>query len=163
MSNPISSPATNSHAPRPQAPNNALDLAALVGMEPEDEKDTPHELPSLEGVSLSCMGPHSHFRLICQRLVTHWAFDTFIIILIIVSSVCLALDVPRLEPTSVLKAVLDQLNLAMTALFVMEMLLKVRATVRVWAFLGSTLCDRDAGARSAPPPHPTPLHPTLHT
>lgn len=80
------------------------------------------------------MGPHSHVRLACQRLVTHWAFDTFIIILIIVSSVCLALDVPRLEPTSVLKEVLDQLNLVMTALFVMEMLLKVSARVRARAF-----------------------------
>lgn len=135
MPNPTSSPATNSHVPRPQAASNALDLAALVGMEPEDDNaTTTHELPALEGVSLSCMGPHSHVRLACQRLVTHWAFDTFIIILIIVSSVCLALDVPRLEPTSVLKEVLDQLNLVMTALFVMEMLLKVSARVRARAF-----------------------------
>ena len=53
------------------------------------------------------------------------AFWIFIILLIVVSSICLALDVPRLDPESQLKYVLNEMNLWMTGFFILEMMLKI--------------------------------------
>ena len=46
---------------------------------------------------------------------------------ILASSVCLALDTPRLDPASRLAEVLKQLNLFFTVFFVGEMLTKIAA------------------------------------
>ena len=61
----------------------------------------------------------------CKALVESHSFDQFIIGLIIVSSICLALDVPRLDPASSLAFALIQLNLAATLIFTAEFVLKV--------------------------------------
>ena len=79
----------------------------------------------LDGMSLGVFAPDHPFRVACHTLVTNKVFDTFIIILIVVSSACLALDVPRLDPTSDLKANLDLANYFFTAVFITEMLLKI--------------------------------------
>ena len=74
----------------------------------------------------TCTGFHAHARAqACQAVCSHHVFDTFIIVLIVISSICLALDVPRLDPTSDLHAVLATLNLWMAGFFVGEMLLKI--------------------------------------
>ena len=85
------------------------------------------ELPPLEGLSLGCLPPSSCLRYVCQRIVTHAVFDSFIIVIIVGSSICLALDVPRLDPESELKAKLDYLNYWMTGIFIAEMVMKVVA------------------------------------
>ena len=46
----------------------------------------------------------------CRRVVEDARFDGVIIIAIIVSSICLALDVPRLDPTSTLAIFLHKLD-----------------------------------------------------
>ena len=102
-------------------PQNLLKQAGLA------TDDGSSELPPLEGLSLGCLPPTSCIRYVCQCVVTHPVFDSFIILLIIVSSICLALDVPRLDPNSELKAQLDYLNYWMTGLFVGEMALKIVA------------------------------------
>ena len=84
-------------------------------------------LPALEGVSLGLFGPESKLRKFCQWLSCHPHFDTLTILLIVVSSTCLAIDLPRLDPDSATKASLDQLNLWLTGFFVLEMLLKIVA------------------------------------
>ncbi|KOO27372.1 sodium channel protein type 2 subunit alpha [Chrysochromulina tobinii] len=84
-------------------------------------------LPALEGVSLGLFGPESKLRKFCQWLSCHPHFDTLTILLIVVSSTCLAIDLPRLDPDSATKASLDQLNLWLTGSFVLEMLLKIVA------------------------------------
>ena len=86
----------------------------------------PERLP-LVGVSLNLFPPHSPLRNLCRDIAEATAFDNFIIWLILASSVCLALDVPRLDPTSELKAWLVTLNYWFTGLFIGEMLLKVIA------------------------------------
>ena len=48
-----------------------------------------------------------------------------LVVLIGVSSVCLALDVPRLPRDSLTKFVLDRMNYAFTAVFAFEMALKM--------------------------------------
>ena len=103
-----------------------LELDVATGAEAETEVELIGPEP-LEGVSLFCLGPANGFRQGCRWIAEHSIFDQFIILLIIASSVCLAIDVPRLDPDSELKAQLDRLNLIFTALFVLEMMLKIVA------------------------------------
>ena len=81
----------------------------------------------LEGDSLGFLGPDSGVRLACRYVATHPTFDTFIVVLIAASSVCLALDVPRLDPASELKRWLIILNYWFTGFFILEMMLKIVA------------------------------------
>ena len=103
-----------------EPPPDAL-LAAAGKVDQTTEKEP------LEGVSLGCLGPDNGLRKLCRDIAEAPVFDTFIILLIIGSSVCLALDVPRLDPTSELKAKLIILNYWFTALFIIEMCLKIIA------------------------------------
>ena len=91
-----------------------------------EEDGTAPTVP-LEGDSLCCLGPENGFRKFCQWLAEHPTFDQFIILLIILSSICLALDVPRLESGSLLKEYLIVINYWFTGLFVLEMSLKIVA------------------------------------
>ena len=81
----------------------------------------------LEGVSLNIFGPESAFRQHCLTIAEAGWFDAFIIWIIIASSICLALDVPRLDPTSELKGWLVLLNEVFTVIFILEMAIKVIA------------------------------------
>ena len=85
------------------------------------------ELEPLEGHALFCLPPDSGLRKMCQALAESPQFDSFIILLIIASSICLALDVPRLDPDSELKSYLVVLNYWFTGLFIFEMSLKIVA------------------------------------
>ena len=88
---------------------------------------TEAALEPLEGTSLFCLPPESGLRLACQKLAESAAFDQFIIVLIIASSICLALDVPRLDQDSDLKKYLIILNYWFTGLFIFEMTIKIIA------------------------------------
>jgi len=66
-------------------------------------------------------------RRLCTAVVTDSRFDWMIIGLIIVSSVCLAIDTPRLDPESSLALGLEQLNTVFTIAFTCEMTLKIVA------------------------------------
>lgn len=107
------------------------DLLKRAGLASDEQVESP----PLEGVSLGLLGPESCIRLGCQYVVCHPCFDALITVLIVVSSVCLALDVPRLDPASELKGHLDKLNLWMTGAFVLEMSLKVVVYGFAFAYL----------------------------
>ncbi len=77
--------------------------------------------------SLYLFGPRDRVRVCCQRLVEHDRFDQFIILAILASSLCLAFDVPRLDQSTELAAVLRTLNSVWTTLFFTEFLLKIIA------------------------------------
>ena len=72
-------------------------------------------------------------------LTPHWGptFDQVIILAIIASSICLALDMPRLDPESDLAFWLKQLNFVWTWLFFGELLAKV---------IAYTFCSHDEEA-----------------
>ena len=95
----------------------------MVKEEPTDLREAPWP----ENYSLCCFGPRNPLRTLCQSIVNHPVFDQFIILAILVSSVCLALDVPRLDPASPLSRTLQQLNYVWTWLFFGELMLKVIA------------------------------------
>ncbi len=59
----------------------------------------------LQGTSLLCLGPHSWLRRLAARIITSKPFDPAVLVLILASSVALALDMPSLSPESQLKQV----------------------------------------------------------
>jgi len=75
--------------------------------------------------SMLLFGPRNSFRLSCQTLVADPRFDQVIVIAIVISSICLALDVPRLDAKSTLHDVLHYLDYFWTLLFFCEMMSKV--------------------------------------
>ena len=77
--------------------------------------------------SLLCFNKRSVVRRACRWLVGWPPFGNFVVLAIIVSSVCLALDTPRLDPTSRLALHLRRLDYFFTALFTLELLAKVFA------------------------------------
>ena len=103
------------------------DRAVKAGDDEEGGAEGGGNDGELEGMSLGCLAPENGLRRFCLWLSAHSAFDSFIILLIIASSVCLALDVPRLDPGSELKSYLDLLNYWFTGLFILEMTLKIVA------------------------------------
>ena len=80
-----------------------------------------------EDHSLYLFGPQSPARRLCRWALKQPQFDQIVITAIIVSSICLALDSPRLDEHSDLAHVLKKLDLFFTALFFCEMSTKIVA------------------------------------
>ena len=80
-----------------------------------------------EDHSLYLFGRDNPLRRLCRWLLKQPQFDQVVIAAIIVSSICLALDSPRLDPTSELAHGLKKLDLFFTALFFCEMSTKIVA------------------------------------
>jgi predicted permease len=108
----------------------AEDDAEGVDETKRDEEELIEEKPWPEDHTLYCFGPRNGFRRACQRLVASPRFDQIIVIAIVISSICLALDVPRLDPTSTLAQTLHSLDYLWTVLFVCEMMSKVQGRPR---------------------------------
>ena len=77
--------------------------------------------------SLCVFAPAGSTRRFCQRTIANRFFDKFIILLIVASSVCLALDSPRVDSDSGLGVGLLIANKVFTVLFTCECVLKVIA------------------------------------
>jgi hypothetical protein len=84
--------------------------------------------PWPEEHSLYYFGPRHPLRCFCRDLIAKPQFDQVIIAAIIVSSICLALDSPRLDPESDLAHTLQTMDLFFTGLFFGEMMAKVIAS-----------------------------------
>ena len=74
------------------------------------------------------MGPTHPVRLGVARIVDDRQFDNVVLVLIIGSSVMLALDSPFNDPNGRLATTLGEVNLVMTILFTLEMMTKIIAT-----------------------------------
>jgi hypothetical protein len=73
--------------------------------------------------------PEDHkIRQFATTLISHDYFDNSVLVLIIISSISLAIDNPLIDPNSDLKYILTILDLIMTFLFFSEMLLKILST-----------------------------------
>ena len=86
--------------------------------------ERPHRRPQRRRLVFTASNP---IRAACAGLAENKHFDAFIIFLIIFSSGCLALDAPRLDPTSPLAYWLSQLNVFFTIAFTVEATLKIIA------------------------------------
>ena len=80
-----------------------------------------------EEKSLYIFGPRHPVRRFCARIIKMPQFDQVVIGAIIISSICLAIDTPRLDSGSFTAATLKKLDLFFTALFFCEMSTKIIA------------------------------------
>ena len=77
--------------------------------------------------ALFCFPPEHRFRHFCRWLIAKPAFDRVVLLMIMISSVCLALDSPRNDPSSALHLTLHSLDYVFAVFFFLEMMAKVVA------------------------------------
>jgi len=77
--------------------------------------------------ALFCFPPEHRFRHFCRWLIAKPAFDRVVLLMIMFSSVCLALDSPRNDPSSTLHLTLHSLDYVFAVFFFLEMMAKVVA------------------------------------
>ena len=65
------------------------------------------------------------FRKICRNIVGHQHFDTFILLLIAFSTILLTLESPLADPQGQRQRVLAKIDVVVSAIFTVELLLKV--------------------------------------
>ena len=92
---------------------------------PDSKSAADADPPWPEEHALCCFGPRHPLRCFCRVLIAKPQFDQVIIAAIIVSSICLALDSPRLDPESDLAHTLQKMDVVFTGLFFGEMMTKV--------------------------------------
>jgi hypothetical protein len=80
---------------------------------------------NLEGRSLELFSPDNWLRQQVARLISNKHFESFILVLICVSSISLALDTPTLDPNSGLKKALGVLDTIFAIAFLLEALMKI--------------------------------------
>eukprot|EP00752_Nemacystus_decipiens_P011295 g10037.t1 len=93
--------------------------SAIFGLRVPDDLDP--------GKALFVLGPDNKVREACAAVVHNPGFDRFILLLISVSSLALALDSPLRDPDSTMAKYLKGVERVMTALFFIEMTLKICA------------------------------------
>lgn len=93
--------------------------SAIFGLRVPDDLDP--------GKALFVFGPDNNVRQACAAVVHNPGFDRFILLLISVSSLALALDSPLRDPDSTTAKYLKGVERVMTALFFIEMALKIFA------------------------------------
>ncbi|CAM9574083.1 unnamed protein product, partial [Ectocarpus sp. 8 AP-2014] len=93
--------------------------SAIFGLRVPDDLDP--------GKALFVLGPDNKLRQGCAAVVHNPGFDRFILLLISVSSLALALDSPLRDPESATAKYLKGVERVMTALFFIEMALKICA------------------------------------
>lgn len=84
-------------------------------------------------------GPDNLLRHWLADLVTHRHFDHIILVLILLSSLCLALESPGLDPTGTFKQALDFIDIVFVGLFAAEAVLKILVCGLVFNGPGSYL------------------------
>lgn len=79
----------------------------------------------MNGKSLFVFSRVNGFRLMCKDLVAHRHFDTFILVMIGLSSIMLTFEGPNTDPNGSSAKVLQKLDYAVTLIFLCELLSKV--------------------------------------
>ena len=95
------------------------------GHSDEEGRGEKINLPKVEGYSLGIFSPTNPLRIFLTRVVNSPKFEQFIIALIIISSVVLALDEPRLDEDSVLFKIIVVLDYIFVYTFLLECIIKV--------------------------------------
>jgi hypothetical protein len=77
--------------------------------------------------TLYLFGPDHPIRHFCAHLISNKKFDQIVLVIILISSISLALDNPLTNPDSLQSKILSSLDLILTFLFSIEMLIKIIA------------------------------------
>jgi voltage-dependent calcium channel L type alpha-1D len=102
--------------------------------EEEDEEDAETDSDDDTVAETACcvFSQQNGVRQLCMWMEKKPAFEHFIILCIIVSSICLAMDSPLNDPDSQLSLSLDKINLVLTVVFVVECAIRIMAHVRTY-------------------------------
>lgn len=104
-----------------------LEIALEAREHEMEDLDVPPRRPSTIQILWAKIGKDNKFRKMCFAVVEEAKFDTMTTILIIGSSICLAIDNPLLNPDTGLIKLLHIFDIVFTCLFIVEMLVKVLA------------------------------------
>ncbi|XP_068888386.1 voltage-dependent T-type calcium channel subunit alpha-1G isoform X7 [Aphelocoma coerulescens] len=77
--------------------------------------------------SIYIFAPHSRFRLMCNKIITHKMFDHVVLVIIFLNCITIAMERPKIEPHSAERIFLTLSNYIFTVIFLAEMTVKVVA------------------------------------
>uniref|UniRef100_A0A8C0UUI7 Voltage-dependent T-type calcium channel subunit alpha n=1 Tax=Cyanistes caeruleus TaxID=156563 RepID=A0A8C0UUI7_CYACU len=77
--------------------------------------------------SIYIFPPHSRFRLMCNKIITHKMFDHVVLVIIFLNCITIAMERPKIEPHSAERIFLTLSNYIFTVIFLTEMTVKVVA------------------------------------
>ncbi|XP_071429427.1 voltage-dependent T-type calcium channel subunit alpha-1G [Pithys albifrons albifrons] len=77
--------------------------------------------------SIYIFAPHSRFRLMCNKVITHKMFDHVVLVIIFLNCITIAMERPKIEPHSAERIFLTLSNYIFTVIFLTEMTVKVVA------------------------------------
>ncbi|KFW66899.1 Voltage-dependent T-type calcium channel subunit alpha-1G, partial [Pygoscelis adeliae] len=77
--------------------------------------------------SIYVFAPHSRFRLMCNKIITHKMFDHIVLVIIFLNCITIAMERPKIEPHSAERIFLTFSNYIFTVIFLTEMTVKVVA------------------------------------
>lgn len=81
----------------------------------------------MKGKSLFLFSIESYFRRLIYKIVNHSIFETLILLVIVVSTVQVAMDNPLNDPNGRLTKTLARIDFSTTIVFTVEMILKIIA------------------------------------
>ncbi|XP_077360074.1 voltage-dependent T-type calcium channel subunit alpha-1G isoform X14 [Festucalex cinctus] len=91
------------------------------------EKKQPEWCRQRDTWSLYLFSPESRFRLTCKKIINHKMFDHVVLVIIFLNCITIAMERPRIDPTSAERIFLTLSNYIFTAIFVTEMTIKIVA------------------------------------
>ncbi|XP_041670755.1 voltage-dependent T-type calcium channel subunit alpha-1G isoform X2 [Cheilinus undulatus] len=91
------------------------------------EKKQPDWCRQRDTWSLYLFPPESRFRILCNKIITHKMFDHVVLVIIFLNCITIAMERPRIDPSSAERIFLTLSNYIFTAIFVAEMTIKIVA------------------------------------
>ncbi|KAJ8363614.1 hypothetical protein SKAU_G00124450 [Synaphobranchus kaupii] len=91
------------------------------------ERKQPEWCRQRNAWSLYLFPPQSRFRITCNKIIAHKMFDHVVLIIIFLNCITIAMERPRIDPTSAERIFLTVSNYIFTSIFVAEMTVKVAA------------------------------------
>ncbi|XP_072230270.1 voltage-dependent T-type calcium channel subunit alpha-1G isoform X3 [Leuresthes tenuis] len=91
------------------------------------EKKQPEWCRQRDTWSLYLFPPESRFRIVCNKIINHKMFDHIVLVIIFLNCITIAMERPRIDPTSAERIFLTLSNYIFTAIFVTEMTVKIVA------------------------------------
>ncbi|GAB1300716.1 Voltage-dependent T-type calcium channel subunit alpha-1H [Apodemus speciosus] len=96
------------------------------------EPYAPQWCRSRESWALYLFPPQNRLRASCQKVIAHKMFDHVVLVFIFLNCITIALERPDIDPGSTERAFLSVSNYIFTAIFVVEMMVKVVALGLLW-------------------------------
>ncbi|XP_034425651.1 voltage-dependent T-type calcium channel subunit alpha-1G isoform X6 [Hippoglossus hippoglossus] len=91
------------------------------------EKKQPEWCRQRDTWALYLFPPESRFRILCKRFISHKMFDHVVLVIIFLNCITIAMERPRIEPSSAERIFLTLSNYIFTAIFITEMTVKIVA------------------------------------